>query len=82
MAALNSAEFCKGKSSRLLFASPFNLRLPIIFNSSFNADCLRVKLRRVSQQLLGRLPTIATLEERVKAIVSGGINLSSLSGTS
>jgi hypothetical protein len=36
----------------------------------------------VSQQLLGRLPTIATLEERVKAIVSGGINLSSLSGTS
>ncbi len=54
--------------------------LTYYFYSSFefNADCLWVKLRRASQQLLGRLPAIATREERIKAIVSGGINLSSL----
>ena len=37
-----------------------------------------MKLRRSSQQLLGRLLETATSEERVKAIVSSAINLSSL----
>ena len=44
----------------------------------YNGDSLRVALRRRSENLLRRLPPEATREEKVKAVVQAGINLSSL----
>jgi len=45
----------------------------------YMGDAFRIKLKRVSENILEqRLPESATTEERVKAIVKGGVSLSSV----
>ncbi len=44
----------------------------------YMGDALRLKIKRQADHLLQWLPETATAEERVKAIVKGGINMSSI----
>jgi hypothetical protein len=41
-------------------------------------DAIRIKRKRQADHLLQWLPETATAEERVKAIVKGGINMTSI----